>query len=106
VVCSGLQGGSDVEDPAEAHESVQAAPFLVDESGGDGAEEGSRCEEGYDIGGDGGVLLVGEAVAAVREAEVVFERFHCQDGSHDSGVETWTCVSVGDSFTLSWWLLV
>jgi hypothetical protein len=73
VVCSGLQGGSDIEDPAEAHESVQAAPFLVDESRGDGAEEGSGCEEGHDVGGDGGVLFVGETVAAVREAEVVLE---------------------------------
>jgi hypothetical protein len=77
VVCSGLQGGSDIEDPAKAHESVQPAPFFVDESRGDGAEEGSGCEERYDVGGDGGVLLVGETVAAVREAEVVLERFHC-----------------------------
>jgi hypothetical protein len=101
VVCSGLHGGSDIEDAAEAHESVQAAPFLVDESRGDGAEEGSGCEERDDVGGDGGVLLVGEAVAAVGEAEVVFEGFHCEDGAHDSGVETWMCSSVGSSSYLS-----
>ena len=77
MVRSGLHGGSDVEDATEAHESVQATPFLVDESRGDGAEEGSGCEERHDVGGNGGVLLVGEAVAAVREAEVVLERFHC-----------------------------
>jgi hypothetical protein len=85
---SGLQGGSNIEDATEAHESVQTPPFLVDESRGDGAEEGSGCEQRHDVGGDGGVLFVGEAVAAVGEAEVVFERFHREDGSHDSGVET------------------
>ena len=42
---SGLQGGSNVEDATEAHESVESAEFFVEEGGGDGTEERTRCEE-------------------------------------------------------------
>ena len=58
VVRARLQRGSDEEDAAEAHESVQPTPFLVDERGADGTKEGSSCEERDHVGRDGGVLFV------------------------------------------------
>lgn len=56
MVRSCLKCGADHEDEAEAHQGVESAELLVDEGGGDGAEEGSCCEERNNVRGDVGVL--------------------------------------------------